>query len=121
MRKEPEGRIIAFEAFCNDLAAPLDTTGKSRDGFRDAKRHRCHWKAGEEDYFASSRCATYATDAHRRVLKGKVFTCRTYAFSWGGRHVESQGIRRRRTNSPADAKERHQQGDKIRVKNAFGE
>ena len=129
-RKNPKGATIAFEAFRNDPAAnPLDTpTGKIEIYSETLAGIAATWELGEEDLISPIPVYTHGftetdvpTDEFPLRCSGFHYRGRTHS-SWGGIELLKEVNPQEAWINPADAKERSiKQGDKIRVKNAFGE
>ena len=129
-RKNPKGATIAFEAFRNDPAAnPLDTpTGKIEIYSETLAGIASTWELGEEDLISPIPVYTHGftetdvpTDEFPLRCSGFHYRGRTHS-SWGGIELLKEVNPQEAWINPADAKERSiKQGDKIRVKNAFGE
>ena len=129
-RKNPKGATIAFEAFRNDPAAnPLDTpTGKIEIYSETLAGIASTWELGEEDLISPIPVYTHGftetdvpTDEFPLRCSGFHYRGRTHS-SWGGIKLLKEVNPQEAWINPADAKERSiKQGDKIRVKNAFGE
>ena len=123
-RKNPKGATIAFEAFRNDPAAnPLDTpTGKIEIYSETLAGIASTWELGEEDLISPIPVYTHGfteTDVPRRVpLRAAASTIAVARTPRGRIELLKEVTRRRRGSTPPTLRAQHQQGDKIRVKNA---
>lgn len=129
-RKNPKGATIAFEAYRNDPTAnPLDTpSGKIEIYSETLAKIAETWELGDEDLISPIPVHTHGftetdvpTDEFPLRCSGFHYRGRTHS-SWGGIELLKEVNPQEAWINPVDAEPRGVvQGDKIRVKNAFGE
>ncbi len=129
-RKNPKGATIALEKWRKDLEAnPLMTpTGKVEIYSETLEKIANTWDLGEEDLISPIPVHTHGftetdipTEEYPLHCSGFHYRGRTHS-SWGGIELLKEVNPQEAWINPVDAEPRGiVQGDKIRVKNAFGE